>query len=93
MSADPVLLEDFVDEFAAELKAQLARDEKRYGDTWRHRTLKGQEGRAFATFDNYRDRFRYGGNPIPWLKVAGEALIAWVRENHPETLLTEEPEA
>ena len=92
-SMQDVYLEDFVDEFAALLKTQLVGDRERWGDTWRHRIRGGQEQRIFANLDNYFDRFRHGGNPIPWLKVAGLALIAWVRESHPETLFSEEPQA
>jgi len=84
---EEIKLEDFVDEFAVALKGQLACDYVRWGDTWRKRPREGQELRGFATFDNYIDRFKNGGQPIPWLKVAGEALIAWVRENHPESLI------
>ena len=87
---EDVRLESFVPEFAEALVQQLVSDYARWGDTWRHRPREGQEGRGFATFDNYYDRFQHAGVPIPWLKVAGEALIAYVREVHPEFLITEE---
>ena len=78
---------DFLPEFSKELQAQLESDEKRWGNTWQHRDGGGQNERIYAEFDAYRDQNRYGGNPIPWLKVAGLALIAWIRENHPEVLI------
>ena len=79
-------LEDYVDEFAGLLKAQLADDRTRWGDTWRHRIKDGQERRIFSHLQDYFDQFLHAGHAIPWLKVAGLALIAWVRESHPETL-------
>ena len=79
-------LEDYVDEWAGMLKEQLARDRERCGNVWRRRTRTEQELRTFASFDNYYDMYKFAGQPIPWLKVAGLALIAWVRENKPETL-------
>ena len=84
-----VYLEDFVDEFASRLKEQLKSDRERWGDTWRHRIRGGQEERIFSHFSNYFDMYLHGGNSVPWLKVAGLALIAWVREKHPETLLND----
>lgn len=68
--------------FYRSLAAQLEEDEKRWGDEWKRRPREGQEDRIFARFDEYlRDHQR---NPstvrVPWLKVAGLALIAWWRE-------------
>ena len=75
---------DFVDEMAEALKTQLKEDEKVWGDTWLHRTKEGQEGRIREEFDNYFDQFDYADVPVPWLKIIGNATIAWVRENNPE---------
>ena len=77
-------LSDFREEFLAEFFAQQDSDELRWGDTWLHRTREGQEERVFERYRDYLDQFRYAGKPIPWMKVVGEAYIAWVRENHPE---------
>lgn len=82
----PTLIEDFLNEFVDALKAQLANDNKRWGDTWLKRGLRGQEKRTFERFRDYYDQFKLGGNPVPWMKVIGGALICWVRENHPEIL-------
>jgi len=79
---------DFVDEFAVALRQQLEEDEKRWGDTWLRRPRKGQEARTMhpemGCYKDYWDRFIHGSIPIPWLKVAGNALICWLREQHPE---------
>ena len=75
---------DFLPEFTEALQKQLESDEKRWGDTWKHRIRGGQEKRIRAILDNYFDQWEHGGNPIPWLKVAGLALIAWNRETNSE---------
>lgn len=83
---------DFLPEFTEALTKQLKSDQERWGDTWKHRPVKAeglweaQEERGFNRFFDYYDQWKYGSTPVPWLKVAGEALIAWVRENHPEEL-------
>lgn len=43
-----------------------------------------------ARFRDYQDRHNMGGQPIPWLKVAGEALTGWVRENNPDYYIDDE---
>jgi len=75
---------DFLQEFVAALSEQLIDDDKRWGCTWLNRTREGQEDRIFETFDKYFDDYQMDGTPIPWLKVAGNAMIAWVREQHPD---------
>lgn len=77
-------LSDYLPEFIDNLKNQLAQDQERWGDTWKQRPREGQEERAFARFRDYIDQYRNAGVLVPWLKIAGEALIAWVRENHPD---------
>jgi hypothetical protein len=34
----------------------------------------------YARFNDYYDQWKNAGTPIPWLKIVGEAFIAWVRE-------------
>ena len=80
---------ELIPEFVEELEKQLIDDEKRWGETWRNRDLLNQNERIFAHLNDYYDQYRFGGKPIQWLKVAGLALIAWVRENHPEELVNE----
>mgnify|MGYP001110121389 CR=1 FL=1 len=80
----------FLAEFVSELRDQLEKDEERWGDTWRQRDVGGQEKRIYAKFQEYYDQWEHGGNPIPWRKVAGLALIGWIRENHTEVLYEQE---
>lgn len=76
---------DYLPEFIKELNAQLEEDGKQWGDTWKHRSRKGQEWRTKSRYDDYFDRFQNAGTPVPWLKIAGGALICWVREKYPDT--------
>ena len=82
----------YLSEFVTALEAQLEYDGKRWGDTWRKRPVEAtdkwphQVDRAYARFLDYYDQWKAAGVPIPWLKITGECLIAWVRENHPEAL-------
>jgi hypothetical protein len=75
---------DYLPKFVDALKIQLEDDEKRWKNTWTTRTIDGQEERIFAKYRDYYDQWKNAGVPIPWLKIAGEALIAWVRENNHE---------
>lgn len=74
----------FLDEFAEALYHQLVADEQRWGKTWLERPRKGQEDRISFTIDSYFQEYFDTGKPVPWLKIAGNAMIAWLRENHPE---------
>jgi len=71
---------DYMDDFVEALTAQLEKDEKRWGDTWKKRPIEGQEERTFARFHDYEDQFKEGGVPVNWLHVAGGAFICFVRE-------------
>ena len=73
-------LQDYLPEFVEEFEEQLDNDEIKWGDTWRTRTIEGQEMRTKARFDDYFDQFKYANTPIPWLKIIGNAYICWVRE-------------
>lgn len=75
---------DYLEEFSKALKEQLESDQKRWGDTWLQRIPEGQEVRIEEHIKSYFDQWRNAGQPIPWLKIAGLSLIAWVRENHTE---------
>lgn len=85
---------DFLDEFVAELRAQLEADDERWGDTWLKRPKKGQGDRVFGIIKEYYDDERLaksllGEDPLhvdslPWLKITGNALIGWIRERYPE---------
>jgi hypothetical protein len=75
---------DFIPEFTKAFEEQLKDDDKRWGDTWLKRTRKGQEERTIKNYNDKFDKFLNAGQPIPWLKIIGDAYICWVRENHPE---------
>jgi hypothetical protein len=75
---------DFLKEFADALTEQLKSDEKRWGNTWLQRLPEGQEIRIEEHIKSYFDQWHNAGNSVPWLKIAGLALIAWIRESHPE---------
>lgn len=75
---------DFIDEFSKALVTQLKQDAERWGNTWLNRKPEGQEERTIAKFNDYFDQYREKKTPIPWLKIAGGAMICWIRENHPE---------
>ncbi len=81
---DQVGLVDYLDEFIQALRKQLHSDFLRWGNTWRTRPKEGQELRTRTRFDDYFDMFRETGEPVPWMKVIGNALICWIRDNHPE---------
>lgn len=73
-------LVDYLPSFIEALKNQLADDYERWGDTWKSRPREGQELRVKARFDDYFDQFEFANIPVPWLKIVGEAMICWVRE-------------
>ena len=77
---------DYFDEFTAALKEQLLEDEKRWGDTWIKRGLtyegKTQEQRFYDWIDDIFFLQLIGDCPFPWLKVAGEAMIGYIRERY-----------
>lgn len=79
--------EKFIDELVTTLLVQLHFDDKRWGDTWRKRGLKGQEKRTMERFRDYYDMFQNNDTPMPWMKIIGGAYICWLRENHPDLLL------
>jgi hypothetical protein len=66
-----------VDEFAEELKQELLKAGERWGDTWKERGIEGQEQRFFDWVKG-KSESNEGINPV---KVAGEALIMWYRNN------------
>ena len=80
----PPNITDFLPDFIEAFKEQLESDNKRWGYTWLHRSLAGQEERIENDYNDYFDKFRNAGVPIPWLKVVGNAYIAWIRENNPD---------
>lgn len=81
---------DFLPEIVERITEQVKADQIRWGDTWKHRPIEGQEDRTFARYDDYYDQFLFGGVPIPWEKIIGGAIVCMVREAHPEELEIDE---
>jgi hypothetical protein len=89
---------DFMGEFVRELTAQLALDNQRWGDTWLKRSRKGQGDRIYDRLKQYYQDAKLGKallvagdeeeplfvDSLPWLKIAGLALIGWIRDRYPE---------
>jgi hypothetical protein len=75
---------DILPEVIKAMEQQFSNDDKRWGDTWLQRTRKGQEERTIFNFNNKFDKYKNAGTPINWLAIAGDALICWYREQHPE---------
>lgn len=80
---DPRVL-DYFPGFAQALEQQLEHDEKRWGRANLELPKEGQEDRIMADINRYYEEFQKQGTPIPWLKIAGNAVIGWLREIHPE---------
>lgn len=75
---------DYLPEFVDALTKQLDEDQKRWGDTWKHRPKEGQESRIEKDFMDYFDKYKHANKPVNWLAVCGNALIAWIREYETE---------
>ena len=75
---------DFLDEFVEALEKDLLKGEEKYGDTWLERDRENQISRILNTHDAYYDRYEREGGNFPWVSVAGNAMIAWIRDNYPE---------
>lgn len=81
--------------FVRELYAQIESDQERWGDEWKNRPRFGedlkdnQEYRIFKRYQEYYNEWLgewMASNEqarMPWLKIAGLALIGWVREHYP----------
>jgi len=78
-------LPEYLPEFFMELENQLWKDNERWGDTWKERGLvwegKSQELRFIQWIDNKYIEYLETGK-LPWLKIAGEAMIGYIREKH-----------
>lgn len=83
------LMEYFVP-FIRALEQQLEDDQERWGDEWKKRPIEAteewehQNTRIVQRIHEYHREWITKGVPFPWLKVAGLAFIAWVREYDPE---------
>ena len=84
---EPRLMQYFQDEFIPKMLAQMANDQDRYGDTWLMSYTDGPEDHIRGRFDEYFQQFEESGKPVPWHKVAGYAIIAQARQDHPDWLM------
>ena len=75
---------DYMNEFVDAFTDQLEKNDVMWGETWLNRPRRGQEERVMHRFAEYFHEYVVNEEPIDWLKVIGNAYIAWVRENHPE---------
>lgn len=73
-------LTDYLPVFMEIFEKQLNKDEIRWGDTWKHRSMNGQDDRMYMEMMRYFDQYHHGGQPLPYLKIIGNAFINWVRE-------------
>jgi len=67
------------------LSSRLTFDSEGYGDTWRHREIKGQTSRTMSRIRDYRDKLKYGEPSVSemLLKTCGNLFICIVRLLHP----------
>jgi hypothetical protein len=79
-------LPEYLDEFFVELKKQIIVDNERWGNTWKERGLiwnnQTQEERFFDWVHAKMNEHRIFNEPFPWTKVAGEAMIGYIREKY-----------
>lgn len=88
---EEISLVDFLPEFFKAFADQITEDQERWGNVWLERPIKSnakydsQNVRIYNRFDDYWEELEDGlTDDIPWLKVIGNAYIAWVRLQHPE---------
>jgi len=80
-------LPEYLLEFFIELENQIYKDEEKWGDTWKERGLvwegKSQEERAYQWMhDKFVNWSLNKDHSFPWLKMAGEAMIGFIREKY-----------
>ncbi len=86
-SDEPALTRYFKNEFIPKMLSQMDYDNLRWGDTWLMRPSRAQEEDIQEHINHYFEYYQDFGKKVPWLKVAGYAIIAQAREDHPEWLL------
>ena len=81
-------LPEYFSEFANDLEIQIIEDNKRWGNTWVERGLvwngKSQEQRFFEWVIEKYLQYAHNNKPFPWLKIAGEAMVGYIREMYME---------
>lgn len=81
---------DLLPDFMIAMEEQLKKDEERHGEKWKELPRSGQEKRIMQRIYTYNFEFEVKGKPIPWLKIAGLAFIAWIRDESQTTISVEE---
>jgi len=74
----------FLPHFVVQMRRQLKDDEKRWGEAWLRYPLRGQTSRIFQRFWDYWMQWHLANQPMPWLKIACYAMIAWIRTTWPD---------
>lgn len=77
-------LTDYLPIFLETFKERLKEDKKKWGNTWKHRSIKGQDERLRQELNAYWDQYDYGNQDLPYLKMIGNIFINWVREYEKE---------
>jgi len=82
-------LPEYFDEFAEALKKQIELDDIRWGSTWIDRGLMFENKTQEERFTNWVEQklinWKFSRDKkFPWVKVAGEAMIGYVREKYME---------
>ena len=75
---------DYLEEFTKAIFDSLTEGEKKYGNLWLNIPREGQEKRIELSFMDKFHEFQHFEEPIDWPSIAGNAMIGWIRENHPE---------
>lgn len=83
----PLLARYFQEEFIPKMLNQMDFDQVRYGDTWLMDYKDGVEAHIRSRFKDYFKLFDEFGKPISWLRVAGYAILAQARLDHPDWLI------
>lgn len=81
---NPLVFLSYLDEWSEEVQLQLESDAERHGSEYLECPRSGQTERIMRRFNDYLQDWLKFGEPVPWLKVAGLAFIAWLREKHPQ---------
>lgn len=81
-----ILMDFFNEEFIPMMLEQMKYDHYRLGDSWLMKPTEGYEKQIQRRYAEYFEMFEKDGKEVPWLKIAGYAIIAQARHDHPEWL-------
>ncbi len=84
---ETILTRYFKEEFIPIMIEQMKYDHQRLGDTWLMKPSQGIDRQIRKRYEEYFEMNEKDGKPVPWLKIAGYAIIAQARLDHPEWLL------